>query len=181
MPSVVTFWQMPSEEEKFFRYLARFDARAIRHPEDVADPEKIRAVPIKSLIGRKDAERVYLTLPSMLEKPLSLQKWNQDKPGESVRYTISYSFPAIIYDAGTLEENRLSQSNVSCDLSQSLSEVVVWMRRVLGWLRRATPHWCEFEGCRVTELAMQASIGGMSLVPYHGWSGNSTGRSSFGL
>ena len=53
------------------------------------------------------------------------------------------------------------------------------MRRVFAWLRRHTPHWHEYQGYRVTERAAHATLGGLLLVPYHGWRGDTTGRSSF--
>jgi hypothetical protein len=180
MASVVTFWQMPSEEEVFLRYLARGeDVVAIRHREAVPDPSVIRPISVADLIGRPDADRVYLTLQSVVAEPLPLYRWEPESPGEPVRYQLPVGFPAIVYDAGWLAGVELSQSNAAAYPSEAPAAVAGWMRRVFGWLRRAAPHWHEYDAYRVTELAANAALDGLSLVPYHGWRGTSTGRSSF--
>jgi hypothetical protein len=82
MASVVTFWQLPSEEESFLRYLARGgDVCAIRHMEAVADPAAIHPVPVEELIGRADTQRLYLTLRSVAMIPLELHRWDPKSPG----------------------------------------------------------------------------------------------------
>ena len=180
MASVVAFWQLPSEEESFLGYLARGgDVVAIRHREAVSDPAAIHPVPVAELIGRTDTHRLYLTLQSETAEPLELRRWEPETRGEPVRYSLPVGFPAIVYDAGTLAEGRLSQSHAAAYPSQAPAPVAAWMRRVFGWLRRATPQWHEYERYRATELAAQAAIGGLVLVPHHAWRGSSTGRSSF--
>jgi hypothetical protein len=180
MASVVTFWQLPAEEEALLHYLARAgDVVGIRHREAVPDPKVIHPVPVMELIGRTDTCRLYLTLQSVTAEPLELHRWEPETPGEPVRYSLPVGFPAIVYDAGMLLEGRLSQSNAAAYPSQAPAAVVAWMRRVFGWLRRATPQWHEYKSYRVTELAAQAAIRGLALVPHHGWRGRSTGRSSF--
>jgi len=180
MPSVVGFWQLPSEEAMFFRYLARGgDVVAIRHREAVPDPSVIRPLSVADLIGRQDSDRVYLTLQSVVAEPLPLHRWEPESSGEPVRYSLPVGFPAIVYDAGRLADGQLSQSNASAYPSQAPAVVAAWMRRVFGWLRRATPHWHEYKSYRVTVLAAKAALDGLLLVPYHGWRGASTGRSSF--
>ncbi len=180
MASVVSFWQLPDEEATFFRYLARGGkVVAIRHMEAVPDPATLRPMPVETLVGRPDAGRLYLTLRSAVADPLPLHRWEPETPGEPVRYSLADEVPAIVYDAGTLANGRLSKSNAVAYPSQAPVAVAAWMRRVFGWLRRATPHWHEYDAYRVTELAAQAALGGLSLVPYHGWRGRSTGRSSF--
>lgn len=189
MASVVTFWQMPDEEDHLFRHLAkREDACAIPFSEAVTDPSLIIAMPMESLVGRCASNRLYLTLREFAKVP-PLHAWAPDDRNERTRYSLPMSFPAIVYDAGTLADGRLSQSNVSAyssvwdeaaKASRSMPEgFVKWMRRVMGWLRRATPDWHEYESYRVSKKAAQAAMNGLVLVPYHGWSGNSTGRSSF--
>ena len=180
MASVLSFWQLPDEEKAFLRYFARGgEVVAIRHMEAVADPAALRPLSVEELIGRSDSIRLYFTLRSVVADPLRLHRWESESPGEPVRYSLPVDFPAIVYDAGTLADGRLSKSNVAADTSQASSEVAAWVRRVFGWLRRATPHWHEYEAYRVTELAAREALGGLSLVPYHGWKGASTGRSSF--
>jgi hypothetical protein len=180
MPSVVTFWQLPTEEEAFLRYLGRGgESVAVRHMEAVPDPATLRPVPVEELVGRTDTGRLYLTLRSVVAEPLPLHRWEPESPGEPVRYSLPVEFPAIVYDAGTLVGRALSQSNCAAYPSEAPAAVAVWMRRVFGWLRRTTPHWHEYERYRVTEFAAQAALGGLSLVPDHGWRGRSTGRSSF--
>jgi hypothetical protein len=180
MASVVTFWQLPDEEAAFLRSLARGgQVVAIRHRETVPDPAPLRPVPVEELVGRADAGRLYLTLRSVTTGPLPLHRWEPELLGEPVRFSLPVGFPAIVYDAGTLVDGALSQSNAAAYPSEAPAVVAAWMRRVFGWLRRAAPHWHEYEGYRVTELAAQAALGGLSLVPYHGWRGRSTGRSSF--
>jgi hypothetical protein len=180
VPAVATFWQMPKDEEAFLRYLARGEkVMAIRHMEAVPDPNAIRAQPVASLIGRTDAHRLYLTLASAAREPLPLFRWEPEVPGEPVQFSLPVEFPAIVYDAGALRGGELSQSNAAAYPSRAPAEVAAWMRRVFAWLRRATPHWHEYEGYRVSERAAQAALAGLTLVPYHGWSGAVTGRSSF--
>jgi hypothetical protein len=180
MASVVTFWQLPDEETAFLRYLARGgEVVAIRHMEAVPDPATLRAVAVEELVNRPDAARLYLTLRSAVADPLPLYRWEPESPGAPTRYSLPIGFPAIVYDAGTLVGAALSQSNAAAYPSEAPAALAAWMRRVFAWLRRAAPHWHEYEGYRVTELAAQAAIGGLSLVPYHGWRGRSTGRSSF--
>jgi hypothetical protein len=180
MASVLTFWQLPDDELEFFRYLARSgEVVAIRHREAVLDPSTIRPVPVEELVGRQDADRLYLTLRSVATEPLPLHQWQPESPGAAVRFSLPLKFPAIVYDAGTLCGEALSQSNAVAYPSDVPLEVAAWIRSVFGWLRRATPHWYEYRNTRVTEQASQAALGGLSLVPYHGWRGRSTGKSSF--
>lgn len=180
MASVVAFWQLPNEEEAFLHYLAQDEnVVAIRHREAVPDPATIRAIPVEELIGRTDNSRLYLTLQTVVEAPMDLKRWEPTAPGEPVRYGLGVRFPAIAYDADTLVEGRLSQSNAAAYPSQATEKVATWMRRVFAWLRRTTPHWHEYEKYRVTEQAAQAALGGLVLVPHHSWRGKSTGRSSF--
>jgi hypothetical protein len=180
MASVVTYWQLPAEDEVFLRYLAREeDVVAIAHREAVLDPTTIRPVPVADLIGRTDTRRLYLTLRSVAAEPLPLHEWEPKSPDEPVLYSLPVDFTAIGYDAGTLMDGQLSQSNAAAYPSQAPATVAAWMRRVFGWLRRATPHWHEHKNYRVTELAAQAALGGLELVPYHGWRGVLTGRSTF--
>jgi hypothetical protein len=180
MASVVTFWQLPSEDAVLLRYLDRGgEVVAIHHREAVPDPAMIRPLSVADLIGRQDSDRVYLTLQSVVADPLPLHRWEPESSGEPVRYSLPVGFPAIVYDAGRLADGRLSQSNAVAHPSQAPAAVAAWMRRVFGWLRRATPHWHEYKSYRVTELAAKAALDGLLLVPYHGWRGASTGRSSF--
>jgi hypothetical protein len=180
MASVVSFWQLPDEEPAFLRYLGRgSEVVAIRHMEAVPNPDTIQPVPVKELIGRPDADRLYLTLLSVVAEPFPLHRWEPESPGGPVRFSLPIGFPAIVYDAGTLADGALSQSHAAAYPSEAPAAVAAWMRRVFGWLRRVAPHWHEYEGYRVTELAARAAIDGLSLVPYHGWRGPSTGRSSF--
>jgi hypothetical protein len=180
MASVIAFWQLPTEEASFLRYLARSgEVFAIRHMEAVDDPAALRPLPIEELIDRTDAGRLYLTLRSVGLAPLALHRWDPQTPGDAIRYSLPVRFPAIMYNAGTLVENCLSQSDASAYPSEAPAPVAAWMRRVFGWLRRSAPHWHEYRSYRVTELAAQAAIGGLNLVPYHGWQGRATGRSSF--
>ena len=180
MASVVTFWQLPSEEEAFLRYLSRGgDVVAIRHCEAVPDPSAIRPTSVAELIGRRDCDRVYLTLKSVTAGPLPLHRWDPESPGKPVQYSLPVDFPAIVYDAGSLKRRQLSQSNAAAYPAQAPANVAAWMRRVFGWLRRSAPHWHEYQRYRVTELAAKAALDGQLLVPYHGWRGTSTGRSSF--
>jgi len=62
MASGVTFWQLPEEEEVFFRYLMQKDSvQAFPLREAVADPRLIRAAPIEQFLGRKSDIRLYIT------------------------------------------------------------------------------------------------------------------------
>jgi hypothetical protein len=179
LASGVTYWQLPDEEADFFRYLAEREVVAIRHMEAVADPAVLRPVPVCDLIGRADESRLFLTVPEVVSEPLPLKAWEPASPGEPVRYSLPYAFPAVMYDAGTLLGGRVSQTHASALPAVAPTSVAAWMRRVFGWLRRATPHWHEYPGYRVTDRAAEAALAGLVLTPYHGWSGNSTGRSSF--
>ncbi len=83
MASVVTFWQLPGEEDAFFRYLARDNELvAIRHMEAVTDPTAIRPVLIEEVIGRTDAGRLYLSLRPVTVGPLPLHCFEPKSPGE---------------------------------------------------------------------------------------------------
>jgi hypothetical protein len=178
--SVVTFWQLPDEEAAFFRYLAReAEVVAVRHTEAVPDPATIQSVPVKEFIGRSDTSRLHFTLKSVASEPLVLRRWESESAGNPARYSLPVDFPAIVYDVGSLEGGALSQSNASAYPLEAPTVVSAWMRRVFGWLRQNTPHWHEYEGYRVTERAARAAVNGLRLVPYHGWRGRSTGRSSF--
>ena len=58
MASCVTFWQLPGEEDVFFRYLMQKDnVYALPLMEAVADPSLIRAEPIERFLGRKSDTR----------------------------------------------------------------------------------------------------------------------------
>jgi hypothetical protein len=158
MASVVTFWQLPCEEERFLRFLTRGgDVVAIRHMEAVVDRASIHPLPVGELIGRADTRRLYLTLRSVTAGSLELHRWEPKTQDEPVRYSLPSRFPAIMYDIGTLTEGRLSQSNAAAYPSYAPPAVAAWFSRVFAWLRRASPQWHEYRGYRCTELVLHGA------------------------
>jgi hypothetical protein len=187
--SGVTYWQLPTEEATFFAYLARTgDVYAIPLMEAVPSPERIQARALGTCSGRRDSGRLYLTLREYALRP-SLFEFRPAAPDEPVRYTLGAEFPSIMYTPGMIEDGQLSHSNASArtcfpdptgKVFHKMPEPFLrWMRKVMSWLRRITPEWHEYRGYRVTRQAAQAALSGLILVPYHGWSGRSTGESSF--
>jgi hypothetical protein len=189
MACVVTFWQLPQEEDLFFSYVSRKDdVDAFPLIEAVADPGLIRAAPISQLVGRASDVRLYITPREYAASPklFAFQPTSLDQP---VRYSLASEFPALVYDRGSLKNGRLSQSNASAYTGYVDAKARVfhkmpagflsWLKRVMGWLRRAKPQWHDYPGYRATNAAAQAALSGLVLVPYHGWSGTYTGNSSF--
>jgi hypothetical protein len=185
----VTFWQMPDDETEFFRYLARAgDVYAIEHMEAVSDPMLLsKARPIHDFLEQPALERLYISPAEYaLHPPLHIC------PPESARrlpmYSLDMGFPAIMYTPGRLKKNKLSQSNASAYTTYwdpiakkpvRMPETFVrWARRVMAWIRRATPAWHEYRGYRATKPVAEAALSGLVLV-HHGLSGKSTGESSF--
>jgi hypothetical protein len=179
MATIIAFWQLPGEEAEFFRFLARkSDVVGIRLMQAVPTTDEIRAQPIAAFMNRPDTTRLYLTLASVFP-PTHFRTWQSNQPGERVLYSLPEDFPAIIYDCGVESDGNVSQSHACAYPSSAPREVAAWMRRVFDWLRRATPHWFEYEGYRATPAAARYSMSGLNLVPYHGWTGRRTGRNSF--
>jgi hypothetical protein len=189
VPSGVTYWQLPTEEAAFFEYLAGTgEVYAIPHKQPVGSPEQIQAQPLATFLGRPDRARLYLTLREYALAP-SLFEIRPADPAQPVRYTLAADFPSVMYTPGTIEGGRLAQSNASArtyyvdaarQVVQKMPEPFMrWLKKVMGWIRRATPEWHEYRGYRVTRQAAAAASAGLILVPYHGWSGPSTGESSF--
>src|SRR6516164_208184 len=113
MASGVTFWQLPEEEEVFFRYLMQKDSvQAFPLMEAVADPRLIRAAPIEQLLGRNSDMRLYITPQEYADHP-KIFAFEPTGPGEPVRYTLAMDFPALLYTPGSLKDGQLSQSNAS--------------------------------------------------------------------
>jgi hypothetical protein len=189
MASVVTFWQLPEEEDVFFNYLSRKDdVHAFPLEDAVADPGLIRSAAIRQFVGRESDTRLYITPREYAASP-KVFAFQPTSLGQPVRYQLASEFPALVYDRGSLKDGRLSQSNVCAYTGYVDAEARVfhkmpagflgWLKRVMGWLRRATPQWHSYPGYRATNAAAQAAISGLVLVPYHGWSGAYTGNSSF--
>jgi hypothetical protein len=189
MASGVTFWQMPDEEEVFFRYLlSKGDIDAFSFLFPARDPSDLRSSPLEAFLGRTDDTRLYLTLHEYAVQPpiIEFQRQTLD---DGPRYTFGVEFPSIMYSRGLVNHSQLSQSNASARTCYPDKAVTVvhkmpepflrWVKATMSWLRRATPEWHEYRGYRATKRAAQAALGGLKLVPYHGWSGNSTGESSF--
>lgn len=181
----VTFWQMPDEETAFFEYLVRTDEICTFPFATFTDRSLICSTPLTSLLGRTDTTRLCLTLQEYASNPAVFEFEREGSP----RYTLGPEFPCLIYTVGSIENGQLSQSNASSntyflDKSQNVirnhpDPFVKWIRRVMGWLRRSTPEWHRYRGYRVTKAAAQEALSGLSLVPYHGWVGPDTGKSSF--
>ena len=189
MATGVTFWQLADDQDRFFRYLMqKGSVFAFPHFEAVADLGLIRAEPIEQFLLREFGPRLYITPQKYATHP-TFHAFPPSSSDQSVLYTLSAKFPALVYTPGSLKDGVLSQSNASAytcyidDEAQVIhkmpADFLLWLRQVTGWLRRATPEWHSYRGYRVTKAAAEAALSGLQLLPYHGWGGQCTGKSSF--
>jgi hypothetical protein len=155
MPSVVTYWQLPEDEEEFLDFLVKIGAvMAIPTGPWRRTRAELCPRPVARYIEQDDPSSLYFGLQQHIGEE-DIEAREQD--GEMF-FTISDTKSCVIgYDRGRLRKgNKLGQSNIyaywkypSADATEMLDknpDFVKWARRVLGWVRRFTPETAEVHG-----------------------------------
>lgn len=162
MPSVITFWQLPEDEQRFFSYLHR-TGNVLALPNKL--PETREEYVLRDLPGylaERDPDRLYIGLETeLLHAPVEPFEARITDARGGVTPKRLYRIDdrkagVIIYDRGRIQEGLLTHSNLVAyfDFVQEpehvmrwkSDEFIHWAKRVFGWVRRHTPERCEVDG-----------------------------------
>ena len=173
MPAVVTFWQLPEEEQLFLTYLESTGTVLALPDHWVKKKEDLSPRPIRAFIADHDPDQLLFGLEEHLAQ-IPVERWEYEGqwgyqgPSAMDSCLIAYHRPKF------RDEKKLGQSNLaaywtSLDESQSAiidkdPEFVRWGKRVFAWVRRHTPE--QHQRYRTTKRAKEVVENGVvELVP----------------
>lgn len=170
MPAVVTFWQLPDEEEVFLRYLESTGIVVAMPDHWVKNKEELFPQPIRKFIAEHNPDQLLFGLEQQLTN-LSFEP--REHAGErGFMYPDTMKISVLVYsrpkyrDKGKLGESNLAAYWTCLDESRTSiidkdPEFVKWGKKVLAWARRHTPEGHEYKGDRVTKRAKEAAERGI--------------------
>jgi len=169
MPSVVTFWWLPPDEDEFLEYLSG-TGEVVALPADCVKSKALLVPkPYKSYIHEHGPTQLLLALQEhVVDCKIDVLSQGQDGV-----YNISdLESPVLAYQRGELQDRRLGQSNISAYWSFPSQDAaamipkhhtfVKWGKKVLSWIRRSTDDKVECNGFsyRSSRRAKQAVVQG---------------------
>jgi len=175
MSAVVTFWQLPDEEEEFLCYLESTGTVLALPDYWVKKREDLCPISIRAFIANHNPDQLLF----------GLQQYLHDVPVEERLHEgeVLYVGPSamesclISYRRGKMRnDHMLGQSNLAAywtHLNKSNSSVIdkeadftKWGKKVLAWARKYTPEWHDYKGYRATKRAKEALAKGVvKFVP----------------
>lgn len=172
MPAVVTFWQLPEDEKDFFRFLQTTGNILALHSGPVEKQEDLGPLPLASFIEKYNPYQIIIGKYIYLEK-LIIQSYYYNG---ATMYRVPYmEHCTLIYTRANIRDSMLPQSNLcaywdfpSDDgkmLIKKDQDFVKWGKRILSWVRRATPERLECNGFlypatrRVRDAVSEGSLG----------------------
>jgi hypothetical protein len=177
MRSVVTFWQLPEDEDEFLGFLLT-TGKIVAMPWHWAKRlEELSPQPLVPYIKQHDPDQLRLGLEEYARRA-DIEP--QEHDGEKY-FSIAPMSPCLIcYSRGKLrDDNKLIKSNLfaywdypnekATELIRKDPEFIEWAKRVFNWVRRFAPRQVEYNGslCRTTNRAKDAiQAGRLELVPY---------------
>jgi hypothetical protein len=156
MPAVVTFWQLPEDEKDFLSFLLT-TGNIVAIPDCwVKLKEDLAPKAVVSYIGEHDPGHLRLALEGHALQAVIETKELRGDPFfalDSMRSCV------MTYSRGKLRDgNKPAQFNLSADytypnrdgtiLLDKDREFVRWAKKVLSWVRQATPELVECNGHR---------------------------------
>jgi hypothetical protein len=153
MPSVVTYWQSVEDETDFFRFLqSTGDVLAL--PANWMETKEV-FVPqhVEPFVNRYDPDQLLLTQ----EGNGFLWEIERRQFDRDIRFGIPIMTSCVFaYRRGKFRNGKLAQSNISAYLDYPTEDksslvakpdqFVLWVKKVIGWIRKATPERIECNG-----------------------------------
>lgn len=174
MPSIVSYWQLPDEEEKFLTYLDRSGDILACTWDSVLDPAELEPRPLRAYLSEETPDRVVFA-PSEFMDPGYITSYVREERRWYLRYhgkgpLIDYCRP-VWRSPQTLGKARLTYvssvwmtDGVNEDLGYAepqAPEFLAWARRVLSWMRRHTQRHGYY---RATPAVLAELDNGLQLV-----------------
>jgi hypothetical protein len=152
MPTVVTYWQLPYDERDFLAFVESTGPVVAVPTHWAKGSEEFIPEPLSAFIQRHDPDQLLLGLEGHVQAAVQARE---------IDGTLVFGVPhmkscVVSYGRGRLRGGKLAQSNLSAysqypsqDASQLLDkdqEFVTWAKKVLNWVRKATPERVECNG-----------------------------------
>lgn len=135
----------------------------------VESPDLLRWQPLVETLRSDGSE--YLIVPSRFLS--EVKSYRIDSPVESGFVVDAIRSPVLFYTSGKLRDNRLATTVVGADWSylsdderttiDKSAEFVRWAKRVMQWVRAASPYWYKYKSQRITEKAERARQAGLEV------------------
>ena len=163
MPAVVTFWQLPDEEEAFLSYLENTGTVLALPDHWVKKKEDLSPLPIRKFIADRDPNQLLFGLEERLAE-IPVERWQHEGqwgykgPCAMDSCLIAYRRPEY-RGKGKLGLSNLAAYWTCLDESGSTiidkdPDFVKWGKRVFAWTRRHTPQ--RHQRYRMTDRAKEA-------------------------
>jgi hypothetical protein len=176
MPAVVGFWQLPEDENEFLVFLQGTGTVLALPDRSVDTKEELVPQPIAAFLERHNPNQLLFGL----ERHVRVIRVEEYSAEGRLRFVCPYMEPCVIaYSRGRLLGRKLAMSNLSAywnyrsaDRPSSVEndpEFVRWGKKVMAWVRRATPEHVECNGhpYRATpQVQKAASEGQLEVVLY---------------
>jgi hypothetical protein len=177
MPSTLTFWRFPDEEERLLTYLDKTGDIVACIDLWFADPALLEPRPLREVLAADNPQNVLMGPREFMDMA---DITTSDHTGE-IQYTRSYMHvPLLAYSRGVWRGPRaLGRTNLCFESTRSIPDAsspygkewipqppafLAWARRVMQWVRRDTrPH--EYRRQRVTARVAAEVEDGLQLVP----------------
>ncbi len=174
MPSVVTFWQFPEEEQQFIEFLNGTGCVVAFPSGPVETESELVPQPLNDYISRYDPDQLLFGLEDFAEKRIVKQVEFEGQP----RFCVTSMDSCLVgYRRGNFRDgNKLGQFNLAAywtRLSDDGKSLVnkdrtfkKWAEKVFSWVREATPEWHQFKTYRVTRRVKEALLKGeIEIIP----------------
>ncbi len=175
MPVVVTFWQLPEEENTLLEYLERTGGIVGLPDHWVKSSDDLTPLAIRLFIQKHDPDQFLFGLEQHL-RDVSIERskyegvWGYKGPGAMQACLVTYTRPKL-YEGRKLALSNLAAYWTCLDEGNSMvidkdREFVKWGKRVMAWVRKATPEQVECNGYpyRATRQVKEAVESG-EIVP----------------
>ncbi|MDX1964707.1 MAG: hypothetical protein SFX18_16275 [Pirellulales bacterium] len=153
MASVVTFWQLPDEEQRFFDYMESTGEVVAITTLRVYEQSEIAPIPIRQFVANNNSMQLYIGLKTLIVAngiDTFIIKGQTRYGLESMKSNV------IGYDRPVFLEGKLAQSNLFYynsypDIAKNsmISKdrlFLNWAKKILNWMRRNTPEKVMYNG-----------------------------------
>lgn len=165
----VKYWRLPEEELDLARYLESLEPTLVFAGQVYPRREDIRWVSVEEGF-RSPASRLLITPARFVD--LVRISWVERLSEEG--YTVDHTkSPVLFYRRGGLTDNQLSSTALTVESSYladdgktSLdhpADFVRWTKKVMQWVRKASPGWYQHKAHRITPKAEAARQAGLEL------------------
>jgi len=181
MRAVVTFWWFPDEEAAFLDYLESTGHVVALPFQAVKDQHEVAPRPVAEVVAGSDPQELFFGLEEHVRHAviIRLEGFANGIKVEIPHFRVSDMKSCVIgYDRGRfIEGGKMTPSNLyaywdypdekGTVLKHKPADFVMWAKKVLRWVYKATPEWHEYKTYRVSKRVKAAiQEGKINIVPY---------------